>query len=99
VPDGELSAFAAIRNVATRHGSRTYLFILIVAAVFGRLAYDSFVEGEWLWGAGYAGIGGLTIVLFVVDSAGCGRCAGMGVFDGWREPGGSCEPGGCCCRY
>lgn len=69
VPDGEITASAAIRNVATRDGSRTYLFIVVMAALFGRLAYDSFVGGGWLWGAGYAAIGVLTVALFVVDGA------------------------------
>ncbi len=69
VPDGEITASAAARNVATRHDSRTYLFIVLMATLFGRLAYDGFVGGEWFRGAGFAAMGGLTIVLFVVDSA------------------------------
>lgn len=69
VPDGEITTSAALRNVVTRHGSRTYLFIVFMAALLGRLAYDSFVGGGWPWGAAYAAIGVLTVALFVVDSA------------------------------
>lgn len=70
VPDGEITAVEAIRNVATEHGSRTYLFVLVMAVALMRLAYDSYVQGGRLAGGGYAAIAVVAVVLFVVDSAG-----------------------------